>query len=250
MREDKFSTTASNINIDYPVPSRCSRHLNDNAILWDRGVLQQKQATEYNSPYFKHEQYQSPYKTEKDNREADSDSSRISMLHMDSTSLPNIWKHHREKEKCYPEQSSTSVRTANNNKITGDRGENRTLGFHTLRIAIKIATFIKVYKSKIGGNRKAVSDYNNSRVCNGQNAQKLKVADPYNIALGLVKSLLILLWYTIMITRQFNHGKLFPSTEKVTVTILCKGSIIDTVQKWCKYDQVTICIINQIDSTV
>ena len=119
------------------------------------------------------------------------------------------------------------------NKTTEDRGENRTLGFHTLRIAIKNATFNKVYKSKIGGNRKVVSDYNNSRVSNGQNTQKLKLADPWNIAFGLVKLLLILLWYMVMITRQFNHGKLFPSTEIVTVTILCKRSIIDTVQKWC-----------------
>ena len=56
MREHPFSTETPKINRDYPVPFRCSRHLNDNASLWDRGVLQQKQETEYNSPYFKYGQ--------------------------------------------------------------------------------------------------------------------------------------------------------------------------------------------------
>ena len=98
--------------------------------------------------YCTHEEYQSPYEIGKDNRGGESDSSRISMLHMDSTSLPNVWKHRREKEKCYLEQSSTSVQTTNNNKITGDRGEYRTLGFHTLRVTIKNATFNQVYKNK------------------------------------------------------------------------------------------------------
>ena len=176
-----------------------------------------------------HEEYQSPYKIRKDNRGAESNSARISMLHMDSTSLTNVRKHRREKEKYY----SASVQTANNNKITGDRGECRTLEFHTLQITIKNATFNHVYKSEIGGNRKSVSDHNNSRISYGQNTQKLKGAEPINIALGLIKPLLILLWYMIMITRQFNYCKLCPSLEKVTVTIPCKRSILDTVQKRC-----------------
>ena len=71
-----------------------------------------------------------------------------------------------------------------------------------------------MYKNEIGGNTKSVSGHNNSRVSYGQNTQKLKVADPCNIALGLVKPLLILLWYMVMITRQFNHCKLCPSLEK------------------------------------
>ena len=191
-------------------------------------ALEKSQLSDYS-----HGQYQQPYKTLNDTRVADSDSFRILMLYMDSTSLPNVWKHLREKEKCYLDQWSTSVQTANNNKITGDRGEYRTLGFHTLQITIKNPTFYQVYKSEIGGNRKAVSDHNISRVSYGQNTQKLKVTDPCNIALGLGKPLLLLLWYKVMITRQFNHCKLCPSTEKVTVTIPCKRSILDTVQKWC-----------------
>ena len=116
-----------------------------------------------------------------------------SMLHMNSTSLSNVWKLRQEKEKGYLEQSSTSVQTADNNKTTGDRGEYRTLGFHTLQITIKNAKFYQVYKSEIGGNRKEVSDDNNKVVFNEQNTQKLEVADPCNITLGLVKPLLILL---------------------------------------------------------
>ena len=50
-----------------------------------------------------HEEYQSLYEIGKENRGADSDSSMLSMLHMNSTSLSNVWKHRREKEKGYLE---------------------------------------------------------------------------------------------------------------------------------------------------